>query len=109
MNFAFYERAETYGAPDSYGAEYSTAKINFSPANGSVKLLTDKFLVPPLTNETDRPRLIERIEKSLMRFSAKNATSRTPPNSTNGRAAIMRKTALIRRNANLTKNAHCWR
>ncbi|MCY7374916.1 MAG: hypothetical protein LH472_02950 [Pyrinomonadaceae bacterium] len=76
MNFAFYEQNETYDAPDYHGFESSFLKMNLPPKNDSVKLFTDKFLLPLLTSETKRPRLIEQTEKSLAQFSATIITGR---------------------------------
>lgn len=70
MNFASDEQNETYYAPDYHGFESSSVKMNFSTKDDAVKLFTDKFLVPPLTTEIKRPRLIEHLQKSLAQFSA---------------------------------------
>ena len=76
MNFASYEQQESYDAPDYHGFEPMSAGMNFSSKNESVKLFTDKFLVPPLTTEILRPRLIEQNQKSLAQFSATIITGR---------------------------------
>lgn len=76
MNFASYEQTEGYAAPDQYGEEFSFANVNRAPANRSMKLFTDKFLIPTLTDEIDRPRLVEQTEKSLAHFSATIITGR---------------------------------
>lgn len=76
MNFATYESQESYESLDCYGFEPSFTKMNFSPKNYSVKLFTDKFIVPPLTTELPRPRLIEHTQKLLAQFSATTVTGR---------------------------------
>jgi LuxR family transcriptional regulator, maltose regulon positive regulatory protein len=76
MNFATYESPETYESPAYYGFEPSSTKMNFSQKNDPVKLFTDKFIVPPLTNELPRPRLIEHTQKLLAQFSATTVTGR---------------------------------
>ncbi len=76
MNFATYESQESYESPDCYGFEPSFTKMSFSPKNYSVKLFTDKFIVPPLTTELPRPRLIEHTQKLLAQFSATTVTGR---------------------------------
>ena len=76
MNFAAYEPQETYESPEHYGFEPSSAKMNLPSKNDSVKLFTDKFIVPPLTSELPRPRLIEHTQKLLAQFSATTVTGR---------------------------------
>ncbi len=76
MNFASYEQQETYDTTDYHWSEPSSAKNNFSVKSDSLKLLTDKFLVPSLSNELERPRLVEQIKKSLAQFSATIITGR---------------------------------
>lgn len=70
MNFASYEQQETYDTPDYYWFEPSSARIDLPVKSDSLKLLNDKFLVPSLSDETERPRLIEQVKKSLAQFSA---------------------------------------
>lgn len=98
MNFASYENHETFHTPDYYGFESSFAKMNFPIKNDVVKLFTDKFLVPPLSTEITRLRLIEQIQKSLAQFSATIITGR----------AGMGKTVLAAQFAAQSQSNICW-
>ncbi len=76
MNFASYEEQENYAAPDYQTDNSSFAVGSFSPPARSMKLFSDKFVVPSLTNEIDRLRLIEQTENSLAHYSATIITGR---------------------------------